>query len=177
MIHVWQDVAASVETLIAYSNSKAEMLALLIKELKQIVVIIYRPPDTSENESQAVIDKLENILKNTSNPATEILILGDFNMPPITWPYMHIKGGTVAEKHQAEKLITLTEGNFLHQLVLEPTRGQNTLDLIITNNREGNHTFLVFSAKNHTIRPQPHTGKNSHQPPCSKSHCRPTIKH
>ena len=65
VIHVWQDVAASVETLIAYSNSKAEMLALLIKELNQIVVIIYRPPDTSENESQAVTDKLENILKNT----------------------------------------------------------------------------------------------------------------
>ncbi|KAK3873344.1 hypothetical protein Pcinc_021632 [Petrolisthes cinctipes] len=55
-------------------------------------------------------------------------------MPHINWQNGSTCGTcTRDEKLQAESLINLIEDNILWQHITEPTRGNNTLDLIITN--------------------------------------------
>ena len=54
------------------------------------------------------------------------LILGDFNLPHIDWATL---SGTESESH---RMIEFLEENFLSQMVSEPTRQNNILDLVIT---------------------------------------------
>ncbi|KAK3883222.1 hypothetical protein Pcinc_012449 [Petrolisthes cinctipes] len=62
-----------------------------------------------------------------------MLITGDFNIHHINWQYGSTSGTcTRDEKLQAESLINLIEDNYLWQHITEPTRGNNTLDLIIS---------------------------------------------
>ena len=61
----------------------------------------------------------------------EIKILGDFNFPVLSWktaPSLNTPSPSASE------LLEFTEEkNLFTQLVKEPTRGDNTLDLILTN--------------------------------------------
>ena len=57
--------------------------------------------------------------------------MGDFNLPEFDW-----QTGThpTGSSHQAcSKLMELIDAHFLTQLVKEPTRGRNTLDLVLSN--------------------------------------------
>ena len=68
----------------------------------------------------------------------DVLILGDFNLPCITWPsgkvYQREVSKKSGEKRQAENLVSFVENNFLQNYINTATRGKNTLDLVFTNN-------------------------------------------
>ena len=71
------------------------------------------------------------------------MILGDFNFPFLSWieaedsVIYHIKSGAkIDEKLRAEKLLNLTNKYFMNQIITQPTRNTNTLDLIFLNNTE-----------------------------------------
>ena len=73
---------------------------------------------------------LQNTLKKH-----DAIIMGDFNLPEINWQdhsFVESKSG---------RLINFAEDNFLFQLVNEPTRGANILDLIFSNQE-----YLVLNA-------------------------------
>jgi len=59
-----------------------------------------------------------------------LVLVGNFNLPDICWKY------NTAERKQSRRFLQCMEGNFLMQLVSEPTRGGALLDLLFTN-REG----------------------------------------
>ena len=61
--------------------------------------------------------------------------MGDFNFPNINWD-THTVHHTHSRDHinQCEQLLSFMESNFLSQLVMEPTRNNNILDLLLTNN-------------------------------------------
>jgi len=59
-----------------------------------------------------------------------ILVGGDFKFPDICWNY------NTADREQSRRFLEGVGGNFLTQLVREPTRGSNILDLLFVN-REG----------------------------------------
>ena len=56
--------------------------------------------------------------------------MGDFNFPDICWNY------NTADREQSQRFLQCVGDNFLTQLVREPTRGSNILDLLFVN-REG----------------------------------------
>jgi len=56
--------------------------------------------------------------------------MGDFNLPDICWKY------NTAKRKYSRRFPECVEDNFLMQLVSEPTRRGNSLDLLFTN-REG----------------------------------------
>ena len=131
--YIRNDTAANMETLDSFSNGKTELLGVHLKNLNLLVITIYRPPNTTlENFNQA-ITRLTEILKNPPNQSVEIMITGDFNFPHVNWSNMTINGGTLDEKAQASELIKVMEEYYLHQVVTEPTRGNNILDLFLTN--------------------------------------------
>ena len=123
---------------------KCEMLALHIEKLNTLNIVIYRPPDTTLNTFSHIINKLQNILESIETPEPTIIITGDFNFPFIKWikvscngcrwEYVSSASASRDEKAQFLNLILLLDKYNIVQSIEEPTRGNNTLDLVFTNN-------------------------------------------
>ena len=124
-----------------HSNSQCETLVVKVKTLNLLLMCVYRPPDsTVENfcESLKICQKSIDDVTEKDPKVKDILILGDFNLPCISWPSGKIYQKEVAqksrEKKQAENLVNFVETNFLENYIKTATRGKNTLDLVFTNN-------------------------------------------
>ena len=60
---------------------------------------------------------------------TQFLVMGDFNLPDINWLTMAPKRNDCLHI----ELVKLAHDNFLWQLIDQPKRGDNILDLLLTN--------------------------------------------
>lgn len=96
---------------------------------KFLVGVFYRPPSSDA----AYLSELQKSLSLIDRSGTNLplLLLGDFNLPNITW-------GEVPKCHDALSavLCEVVDDYFLQQMVSEPTRRGNILDLIFTNTPE-----------------------------------------
>ena len=101
----------------------------------------YRPPG-SPPEALTDLTKSATSIKRGDNSC--ILIAGDFNLPGIDWNEQKIVPGS-RDGAQCQTLLNFCDDMALDQLVKEPTRHQNTLDLIFTS-----HPGLV---QNTTVGP------------------------
>ena len=103
--------------------------------LKTLFICLYRPPDTKNQEwSQALETMSEQIeLAQAHSNYQRIVMGGDVNFKDLKWD----KDGYLDfEKHmtkQMEEFSVIITQNFLNNLVLKPTRGENILDLVLTN--------------------------------------------
>ena len=85
--------------------------------------LYYRPPSSSVEYSR---DMCEEIASNTVG---QTIIMGDFNFPEINW-------NTLGCPSSCENFRDVCLDKFLHQVVSEPTRGKNILDLVLTSHQE-----------------------------------------
>ena len=125
------------------SHKKCEILAIYIPELQTINVVIYRPPKTEKKVFDKILNELEKIFQNMKKPEPTVLISGDFNFPFVDWNRMSNGGcswsiksksnATQDEKMQFERLNNICEEQNMVQIIEEPTRERNTLDLMYTN--------------------------------------------
>lgn len=84
--------------------------------------VFYRPP----NRDLQPLEDLQKVLNEM--PATELILIGDFNISGTDW-------NTIRSEYDSPPnslLIDTVHDNFLTQVVSQPTRGQNILDLILT---------------------------------------------
>ena len=87
-----------------------------------------------------VLEELTNSLKESTNqtPGCNTLIgFGDFNLLKLNWfsegfPQAPGKSGNEHEVYKA--FLEFAQDNFLLQQITSPTRGNNILDLVLTNN-------------------------------------------
>lgn len=104
------------------------------------IICVYRPPDCS----LAKTNKLLKFLKE--NITTNTIILGDFNFPKIDWSsFSGLDSISVI-------FIDFCLSNNFIQNVSEPTRGNNILDLILTNQKNLLNDIKVgepFSTSDH----------------------------
>ena len=63
-----------------------------------------------------------------------IIVLGDFNFPIIDWDTGIVSGGTIEMQNQANSQFNFMGHLMLEQMIHESTRGDNILDLFMTNN-------------------------------------------
>ena len=113
-------------------DSKGESIWVKIELLgrKTLNLGAFYRPDVSHAES--LVD-LEDTLSKLRNVPGDVFYGGDFNFPGWDWESQTIKEGSSAlTLHQC--FGDILDDNALVQVVREPTRGQNTLDLMITNN-------------------------------------------
>ena len=100
--------------------------------MKIAVAVVYRPPDSSVNSFKAVLKFLEEHITKLDDDSFQIQILGDFNFPSVNWESL------IVHPHESQdsalELLRFMSDNLLNQYVHIPTRGDNTLDLFITNN-------------------------------------------
>ena len=90
-----------------------------INKSKLLVGVCYRVPDATEEEDQGLRKLLEMANRETS------LIMGDFNYH-IDWERLE------GERGKDWIFLDWVNANFMQQHVMEPTRGENTLDLVLT---------------------------------------------
>ena len=76
------------------------------------------------------LEKVKTLHKGNKPPSVHVF--GDFNFRDIVWPDRLNKHGFSLSVSEGAKLVELISDHELEQVVHFPTRGQNTLDLIIT---------------------------------------------
>ena len=159
------------EILKIFGNGYCEGIQLKIKSLSQSILLIYRPPQTPESKFKEILDHFKEIPVEENH-----IILGDFNFPPpavnwATYPGEYptpIYDGESLEKKSFHELMEFTNDRNCYQLVDQPTRGNNILDLIYSNNLEQyiNMEVIKTSISDHnlvhyTCHPPHDTGRST----------------
>ena len=119
-----------------------ELLIIQIETLNLHILCIYRPPDTTSVEFQPCLNKINSYLDSIPTAANTLLI-GDLNFPHLKWSEVEntvihnlLSGSTRDQQKQVNALLELTDSFLMTQLVTEPTRGNNVLDLVFTNSED-----------------------------------------
>ena len=94
--------------------------------------LVYRSPNIDKEDST----KMQNAIKEVSKG--ECIIMGDFNHGHIEWKSLESTGG------EDQQFLFLIQDSFLTQHVLEPTRGENVLYIVLSSQNE-----LVDNVKIH----------------------------
>ena len=88
--------------------------------------VCYRPPNQDEEVDEVFYKSLAEVSQSLA-----LVLMEDFNLLDICWKY------NTAERKQSRRFVECVEGNFLTQLVSEPTMGGASLDLLFTKRRTG----------------------------------------
>ena len=151
-IYLRDNLAASAEPLLTFSNGVVEVLVLYVKSEHLVLCALYRQPDDekggnrslSEHFKQA-LDALNKCLDSLPSPIPDIIIGGDFNLPKCFWPHCTAKSGASRdEQSMINHLSEFCSLHFLSQHIFEPTHELgNTLDLVLTNNPLIIHSYNI----------------------------------
>ena len=91
----------------------------------------YRATNGDNSSLLSLHTDLGRLFNGRSVP--RVILAGDFNLPSIDWATNTINPSPQYGKLTNETMMSVVHDYFLDQLVLEPTRLQNTLDLLLTN--------------------------------------------
>ena len=101
---------------------------------------IYIPPSSPDDYHRSMID----YLKSLSFTSTNLVLVGDFNYPDISWAA--VTGSTASSNLFCDYVFN----NNLVQLVHRPTHVKGSiLDLLLTNNDDLIHNTVVISLEKH----------------------------
>ena len=94
---------------------------------------IYRPPEASDQSFANIMSDLQHQIGIVSNGrCPEMFIMGDLNLPLYDWE-SNRPMKAVSSNGAYQRTMEFVEENFLSQMVDKPTRGNNILDIILTN--------------------------------------------
>ena len=105
---------------------------IVSRNSKLTIGLVYRSPNINEEDNT----KIQNAIKEVSKG--ECIITGDFHNGHIQWKSLESTGG------EDQQFIFLIQESFLTPHVLEPTRGENVLDIVLSSQTE-----LVDNVKIH----------------------------
>ena len=140
-IYVHDKIEANIK--LKMSNGKCEVVAVEMHDIQTLNIVVYRPPDTKSHEFNPILSEIQKLLKNLEKPEPTIILSGDLNFPFVkwkrlpdnscSWEYKSHTNATTDEKQQFERLLEVCGDHFMLQMIEEPTRERNTLDLMFTN--------------------------------------------
>ena len=136
-IYIRTIIRASIIDIDSISTGTVECQMLYITVWNILLVAVYRPK-YNPNDFYSAHSRVSDAIEARGVPTPNILILGDFNLPNIKWLSTGLRGASKSlnEKHQAQALLQFVESQCLAQLITEPTRGENILDFLLTNNED-----------------------------------------
>ena len=132
-VYIVDNLAADTSVVSTGSNGVTEHIVLYIRKVNIIIINIYRPPAALFSDFSPVISEIRDKVFSFGEPTPEILICGDFNFPGTQWASGFTTGGSVDHRRQASLMIDLQDDLLLSQIIDVPTRGENILDLVFTN--------------------------------------------
>ncbi len=92
---------------------------------------VYRPPKLQAADDTALYEEINSITQNMY-----AIIVGDFNCPNVDWNLMH-------GAQEGSRLVEMVEDSFLKQIVNQPTREHNILDLVLVTDPDLIHDCAV----------------------------------
>ena len=112
-----------------WEDGFSSIAAAYIAETHVVLASVYRAPGA---QMSSILHRLQFFIDKFSseNVVPDVYVMGDLNCPGIDW-----KTGFSVDPHELE-LLEFGDKFFLSQIVHEPTRGQNILDIILTNREE-----------------------------------------
>ncbi|XP_019618294.1 PREDICTED: ATP-binding cassette sub-family A member 1-like [Branchiostoma belcheri] len=112
-----------------------------LKSYKLLVAAVYRPPSSNSD----IIDYLDNSIlsKLTAFSAQSVVLLGDFNVHHQNWL------GSRTTDAAGRLLLELSNSFGLKQIVTEPTRESQILDLVLTDLPSSAKTFARLGTSDH----------------------------
>ena len=131
-----------------FDDGICEVVICSIESLNMITASIYRPPDASSKSFKKIIELMETYLdqKNPEDKNT-IYLTGDLNFPNMNWESHTFTRNLGLENAQCcEITLEFMSKYFLTQIVDKPTRGDNLLDIVLTNAAR-NNVIEVSSTK------------------------------
>ena len=120
----------------AHSDRYCNLLYCSIDSMDAFVAVVYRPPDAPTESFKEILNHLQRKLDDltSGNRTPDIYLMGDFNLPEIDWEFLdNSQCKSQSDQQAAKELLNFADRNFLSQVVLNPTRGGNTIDLVLTN--------------------------------------------
>ena len=132
--YVRDDYANGIKVLATGCNGVVEWSGLLVPVADLVFINIYRPPTCGELLFKCAIEDIGRAIDQLEAPMPIIIMCGDFIMPFVNWGSQKTSGGTREMQRQAENLFDFMSNYCLLQVVSYPTRQNNILDLIFTNN-------------------------------------------
>ena len=126
------------------------MLIVKVHQLNSIVVVLYRPPDTTSSELRGALSCLDDTLSSLPSPLPSIVICGDLNLRQkhVSWKRSedgdlvpcvggHREGET-SDRPQASRIIDICQKFGMVQQVDKATRSASgeILDLVFTSDED-----------------------------------------
>ena len=136
--YIRNDLARMTTVIGLGSDGVVEYLVIEVKKLDIIFATVYRPPTCETSKFNHVLEIILSKVKESESARhmPNIIVMGDFNFPVINWENGTVQGGTLESQNQASSLINFMNNLTLEQCIHQPTRGNNILDLFLTNNFE-----------------------------------------
>ena len=128
-----RDTFSCQELLTSSSEDDTEITVVKIeipKEKPLILVAAYRPPSANLEKSSKLCDNIESLAQR--HKGSVFWLGGDLNLPDINWETNSIIGNQNL-KSINERFLQMIVTIHSEQMVLEPTRNENVLDLFVTN--------------------------------------------
>ncbi len=94
------------------------------KHNKLMIGTVYRPPNQQAADDTALYAEIQAMTQNKQS-----VIIGDFNCPNIDWI-------TLSGDQEGNRLLEMLENAFLTQIVTQPTRENNSLDLVLVSDSD-----------------------------------------
>jgi len=92
------------------------------------IASVYRPHVADKDSIKELRKSMELI-----PTAATVIVAGDLNYPDIDWSTNEIRSSGSSHMANHQELIEIIDDFALEQMVLEPTRGENILDIVLTN--------------------------------------------
>ena len=137
------------------NQNNCEMVAVKIPEMNLVVITVYRPPSATNNDFEVIIKEIDTLIRKLEKPEPNILINGDFNFSFIEWeriggmgcgPKMKVDAKVPKNAREQYELLETLCGGML-QVIDKPTRENNILELIYTNEIEMISEIETYKAK------------------------------
>ena len=117
-----------------YDDDTCSAVACYSGACNTIFSCIYRPPSAPPNSFRSLLNFIRTFIHRIdSSMHSRIVMVGDFNLPNISWSDNTFKKIDVNTNSSCEMFLSFMETHFLSQYINENTRGSNILDLFLTN--------------------------------------------
>ena len=111
-------------------NAKMIWITISVEKCRTLYVSSCYRPKANDKESQ---QHLKTALEHLKNTRAHIWIAGDMNYPDIDWQDWTLKtGNKYTNLHN--NFLDMIDEHHLSQVIKDPTRRENTLDLFLMNN-------------------------------------------
>jgi hypothetical protein len=117
-----------------YCSSELMFVEIVFSNNRRTTLgVFYRPPDSN---TEPLIDLRTNLDKLSTS---DLVLLGDFNLPDFSW----LNNTALSNSENYSILMDIIQDNFLTQLVTEPTREHNILDLVLSTSSDSMKNLSV----------------------------------